>query len=382
MALEQRMAVTLPISPRLEDNIELVQWAEANGYQDAWFSDAGSPDSLTMATALGAYIKGMRVGVAVTPVYTRAPSVLAATANVLGQVYPGRFVMGLGSSSETIMTRFNGIPLDKPLTRVKETAIIVRRMLTGERTDFDLETLSSNGYRQAPMDSPPPLYLAALRPKMIEMAAEHGDGVVFNLWPTKALPKMMEHVRIGAARAGKNWEDMEIVNRKIVLVTDDKQAAYDSFRTGYAPYYANPVYNRFLAWSGYEEAARELLEGWASRDRARTAAAFSEELINDIALIGSVEEVQEGIRADAAGGIHTHIISPLVPIDAVYPEARVTYSAFTERQVQLLMPRWPSIAPATLAHRASIRRPPRRSKANSLRSENRIASGNTRASPA
>ena len=329
MAPEQRMAVTLPISPRLEDNIDLVQWAEANGYRDAWFSDAGSPDSLTMAAALGAWIKRLRVGCAVTPVYTRAPSVLAATANVLGQVYPGRFVMGLGSSSETIMTRFNGIPLKKPLTRVKETAIIVRHMLTGERTSFDLETLSSNGYRQAPMDHPPPLYLAALRPKMIEMAAEHGDGVVFNLWPTRALPKMMEHVRIGAARAGKNWEDMEIVNRKIALVTDDKEAAYNSFRAAYVPYFANPVYNQFLEWCGFEDAARELLQGWANRDRARTAAAFTEELIDEIALIGSVEELQEGIRADAAAGIHTHIISPLVPINAVHPGARATYSAFT-----------------------------------------------------
>ena len=329
MALEQRMAVTLPISPRLEDNIDLVQWAEANGYRDAWFSDAGSPDSLTMAAALGASIKSLRVGCAVTPVYTRAPSVLAATANVLGQVYPGRFVMGLGASSETIMTRFNGIPLTKPLTRVKETAIIVRHMLTGERTSFDLETLSSNGYRQAPMEQPPPLYLAALRPKMIEMAAEYGDGVVFNLWPTSALPKMMEHVRIGAARAGKNWEELEIVNRKIALLTDDKQAAYDSFRAAYVPYFANPVYNRFLEWCGYEAAARELLQGWANRDRARTAAAFSEELIDEIALIGSVEELQEGIRADAAAGIHTHIISPLVPINAVHPGARATYSAFT-----------------------------------------------------
>ena len=329
MALEQRMAVTLPMSNRLEENIDLVQWAEANGYHDAWFSDAGSPDSLTMLAALGAHIHRMRVGCAVTPVYTRTPAVLAATANVLGQVYPGRFVMGLGSSSETIMTRFNGIPLETPLTRVKETAIIVRHMLSGERTNFDLDTLSSNGYRQAPIDSPPPLYLAALRPKMIEMAAEYGDGVVFNLWPTKALPKMMEHVRIGAARAAKNWEDLEIVNRKVVLVTDDKQAAYDSFRAGYAPYFSNPVYNNFLQWCGYEEAARELLEGWANRDRARTAAAFSEELINDIALIGSVEEVQEGIRADAAGGIHTHIISPLVPIDVFDQEARVTFSAFT-----------------------------------------------------
>ena len=329
MSLEKRIAVTMPVSNRLEENADVVQWAEANGYQDAWFADAGSPDSLTMLAALGGCIKRMRVGCAVTPVYTRAPSVLAATANVLGQVYPGRFVMGLGSSSEAIMTRFNGIPLEKPLTRVKETAIIVRHMLSGNRTNFDLETLSSNGYRQAPMDHPPPLYLAALRPKMIEMAAEHGDGVVFNLWPRKALPKMMEHVRIGATRAGKNWEDIEIVNRKVVLVTDDKQAGYDRFRSGYAPYYANPVYNKFLAWSGYEGAATELLEGWANRDRARTAAAFSEEMIDEIALIGSVEEVQEGIRADAAAGIHTHIIAPIAPVNAFHPDARATFSAFT-----------------------------------------------------
>ena len=329
MALEKRMAITLPMSHRLQDNIDLVQWAEANGYHDAWFSDAGSPDSLTMLAALGAHIKTMRVGCAVTPVYTRAPSVLAATANVLAQVYPGRFVMGLGSSSEAIITRFNGLAFDRPLTRVKETAIVVRHMLSGERTGFDLETLSSNGYRQAPLDPPPPLYLAALRPKMIEMAAEFGDGVVFNLWPRKALPKMMEHVKIGAARAGKNWQEIEIVNRKVMLVTDDKAMGYDRFRSAYAPYYANPVYNRFLAWSGYGEAARELAEGWADRDRARTAAAFSEEMIDEIALIGTADEVREGIREDAAAGIHTHIISPIVPVNSIHPEARITFSAFT-----------------------------------------------------
>ena len=104
------------------------------------------------------------------------------------------------------MGQFNGIPLDKPLTRVRETAELVKVMLSGEKTNFDGETLFSKGYRQAPMDNPPPLYLAALRPKMIEMAAEVGDGVIFNLWPKAALPKMMEHVAIGAEKAGKNQQ--------------------------------------------------------------------------------------------------------------------------------------------------------------------------------
>ena len=156
--------------------------------------------------ACASHARTLRLGVAVTPVYTRTPAVLAATANALGQLLPGRFVMGLGSSSQTMMGGWHGLPLDKPVTRVKETAIMVRSMLKGEKSEFDLETMSSHGYRQYPMENPPPVYIAALRSNMIEMAAEFGDGVIFNLWPKRALSKMMEHVKIGAKRAGKDWQ--------------------------------------------------------------------------------------------------------------------------------------------------------------------------------
>ena len=136
MTLKKRMAVTLPAGPRLADTSARLKWAEDNGYTDAWFGDAGAPDSLTQVAALGAATSDIRIGVAVTPVYTRSPSVLAATANVIEQVIPGRFVLGIGSSSQTIMGQWNGIPLDKPLTRVKETAQLVKQMLKGEKIEW------------------------------------------------------------------------------------------------------------------------------------------------------------------------------------------------------------------------------------------------------
>ena len=104
------------------------------GHCRCWFSDSGAPDTLTQVAAIAHQTKNIRIGTAVTPVYTRSPSVLAASANVIGQLLPDRFVMGLGSSSQTIMGQFNGIPLDKPLTRVRETAELVKIMLTGEKT--------------------------------------------------------------------------------------------------------------------------------------------------------------------------------------------------------------------------------------------------------
>jgi len=311
MALQKRIAVTLPAGPRIEDTIARIQWAEDNGIPDAWFSDSGAPDSLTQVAAVAHYTKNIRIGVAVTPVYTRSPSVLAASANVIGQILPGRFVMGIGSSSQTIMGQWNGIPLDKPLTRVKETTQLVKAMLTGEKTAFEGETLFSKGYRQAPMDNAPPVYVAALRPKMIEMAAEVGDGVIFNLWPKGALPKMMEAVKKGAEAAGKDPADVEIVNRAMVLCTDDKEYGRNLFRAAFAPYYATPVYNKFLAWAGYEEAADTITQGWAEKNRDKTSGALTDEMIDEIGIIGNEEEIQTRIQADADGGVHTHIIAPL-----------------------------------------------------------------------
>ena len=139
-------------------------------------------------------------------------------------------------------------------------------MLAGEKSDLRLETLQSRGYRQAPLERPVPIYLAALRSRMCEMAAEVGDGVIFNLWPKRALPRMIEHVRIGAERAGKDPAEVEVVNRYMVLVTDDKAAALARFKRLMAPYYATPVYNAFLAWAGYEDVAATIAEGWAARD--------------------------------------------------------------------------------------------------------------------
>ncbi len=323
--IEKRIAVTLPAGPKLERTIERIRWAEDNGIADGWFSDSGAPDTLTQIAAVAHHTRNIRIGVAVTPVYTRTPAVIAASVNVIEQVLPGRFVMGLGSSSQTIMGQWNGIPLDKPLTRVKETAQLVRSMLKGEKSDFAGETVYSRGYRQAPQEAPTPLYLAALRPKMIEMAAEVGDGVIFNLWPKGALPKMMEHVKIGAERAGRKFEDVEVVNRFMVLVTDDKPAGRDLFRAAFAPYYATPVYNKFLAWAGYQDAARTITEGWAEKDRAKTGGALSDELIDEIAIIGDEDEVRGRIQEAADGGIDTAIIAPIAPT----PEAtQRTFDAF------------------------------------------------------
>ena len=78
---QKRIAVTLPAGPRITDTIDRIRWAEDNGIPDAWFSDSGAPDTLTQVAAIAHHTTSIRIGTAVTPVYTRSPSVLAASAN-------------------------------------------------------------------------------------------------------------------------------------------------------------------------------------------------------------------------------------------------------------------------------------------------------------
>ena len=334
MSLRKRIAVTLPVNQDLADTITLVQWAEENGFDDGWFADPGAPDGMTLAAAISPYVKKLRIGMAIVPVYTRSPTVLAASADVIGQALPERFVLGLGSSSEAILQNFNGIPMERPLTRVKETAIVLKSIFRGEKTDFtELATVYSRGYSQEPSDPPIPVYLAALRPKMIEMAAEFGDGVIFNLWPKHALGKMLEHVESGAKRAGKKLEDVEIVNRFAAIVSDDKAAARDHFRSQFIPYFSNPVYNKFLAWAGYPEEAEELAEGWRTRDRERTNRAFHDDVVDAIGVVGTADEVRSRIRQHADEGITTSIIAPVGRMSL--DEAMQTLEPFSSKHFRL-----------------------------------------------
>ena len=328
MAVPQRTALTLPHPKGVEPTLDMAVWAEKEGYDDLWFADSSGVDALTTAAAVALKTERVRIGTAIIPVYSRTPAVLASTAHVLNKLSKGRFILGLGSSSQVMMENWHGQKFEKPLTRVKETTLLVKQMLTGEKTDFDGETVSSHGYRQLPLEKgEQPVYMAALRSAMLEAAAEFSDGVILNLFPLDALPKMMDHIRIGAERAGKKLEDVEVACRHQVIVTDDKAAARNMIRMGFAPYYATPVYNKFLAWCGHEDVAALIREGWAAKDRNKTTGALSDDLIDSIAIIGTKEECQDRIREYAAGGITTHIISCVSP-----HESQATYEAFTGSQ--------------------------------------------------
>ena len=155
---------------------------------------------------------GLRLGTAVANIYTRGPALLAMSAATLAGLAPGRFVLGIGVSSPAVVTDWNGIALDRPYQRARDTLHFLRRALAGEKVSMEGETFTINGFRLDPAPVPPPaLALAALRPGMIALAAAMSDGAITNWLAPADVPAVR-------AVAGP---DCELIARIFVCPTAD-----------------------------------------------------------------------------------------------------------------------------------------------------------------
>jgi len=285
---------------------DLCRFAEELGYRQAWLAEVAGPDAFVLATAAAQRTENMEFGVAVVPAYTRSPATLAMAAASVSQALSGRsFTLGIGSSSETIVSAWHGLEFDRPVTRVVETVQAVRSGLTGDGA-FSGATVAMSRFRLATLPSGPiPIFIGALRPGMLAAAGAHADGVCLNLMPPRVVIRQIEAVHDGAAAAGRTLPpDFGVMARLQTMVTDEVDLAHQFLREQIlGPYLAQPVYNDFLTWMGYPEEAAAIASGWLARDRKRVATAIHSRIIDDLALVGSAPLVRDRLEEFAAAGV-------------------------------------------------------------------------------
>ena len=310
-----KLAITLP-APFVDarGSVELARRAEQEwGYPAIWLAETGAQESFAIAAAIAAATESVEIGTAIVPVYNRTPAVLAMATATVAQLSQGRFILGLGSSSQAIIENWNGVPFDRPLTRVRETVSVLGQALAGEKTAFEGATLRSRGFRLGALPpAPQRIYLAALRAKMLALAGEVGEGLIINFQPVSAMKPILEAYAEGARSAGRDGSADEIVSRFQVCITDDIDSARNLVRMAFGGYVAAPVYNKFFEWVGFPDVARNVAEAFARRDRAATAAAMTDEFIDAVAIIGSAEECREKLAGFVEAGVTTPVVSPLV----------------------------------------------------------------------
>ena len=251
MAKAKRWALSVPIDGfALPEHADLAREAERLGYTDAWSYEADGLDCFASLAPV-ALATGMRLGTAIANVFTRGPATLAMSAATVADLAPGRFILGIGAGSQPIVESWNGGRFTLPATRVREMVQVVRAILAGERVVFRGKALTVDGFRLVrPPAAPVPIYVAALRPGMLRVAGEVGDGVILNWLSASDVPGVVRVVREAAAAAGRDPASIEITARLLVNVDPPGPQADAGVRRHVTAYLNVPVYRAFQEWLG------------------------------------------------------------------------------------------------------------------------------------
>ena len=299
---ELRWGLTLPFAGLpLHDHAPLLERAEAVGYDDAWSGEtANGYDGFTPLALAAACTERMRLVTGIVNPFTRGPGLLAQSAAAMQDLSQGRFVLGLGASSDVIVERFNDLPFEKPLSRVRQAVERLRPVLSVPAEK------GFGGLRlESPVQQPVPIVLAALRGRMLRLAGEIADGVFSNFLPLSGAE------RVVATARDAGGADFEIACRFFLL----PEEAVPLAKVMFANYGSVGVYADFFRELGWGEALDPMVEAYTSGDRQGAIERVPEDLMREIFVIGTPEEQKARLAEYEAAGITTFVLTPIAPPD-------------------------------------------------------------------
>jgi probable F420-dependent oxidoreductase len=292
--------LTVPqIGIPLLDHEALLPQLPAWGYTDIWSAEVSGADAFVPLALASAWQPTLRLGTAIVPAYTRGPALIAMSAATMAEAAPGRFVLGIGSSSPAIVGNWNGLEFDEPYRKTRDVLRIVKQALAGERVDGTFDTVTIKRFKlDQPPAQPPPVMLAALRPQMLRLAGREGDGAILNWLAAHDVAQCLDAIAAPT----------ETVARIFVCPTEDAEYARALGRRLLSTYLTVPAYAAFHDWLGRGSVLRPMHEEWAAGDRAGAAAAIPDDLVDELMPHGSPESVRVRVKEYADAGVTTPLI--------------------------------------------------------------------------
>ncbi len=309
------------------DNVAVAREAERLGYHSLWTAEAYGSDSVTPLVWLAAHTERINVGTAIMQMPARTPAMTAMTAATIDLLTGGRFLLGVGASGPQVVEGWHGVVYGKLLTRTREYVEIVRTILRREQPlehhgqYYDIPVQGGTGLGKPlklivhPLRPNIPIYVAAIGPKNVALAAEIADG-----W----LPVFFSPHRVSVFRAslekgfacrsdGKTLADFDIAPTVSVVVGDDVDACRMQVKPNLALYIGGMgargknFYNDLACRYGYEDAAKKIQDLYLAGKKNDAIAAVPDDLVDEIALCGPRERVRERLAAWREAGVTTLI---------------------------------------------------------------------------
>ena len=301
MSMPIRPGMTVPLPGPLHSHREKLGELADLGYTDIWSAESDGADAVTPLALAAAWEPRLRLGTAIVPAYTRSPACFAQSVASLADAAPGRFAIGIGSSSNVIVERWNGVPFVEPYKKVRDVVRFLRDSLGGEKVAKSYDTFEINGFRLGIRpEQQPPILVAALREGMLKLAAREADGTIINWLSADDVTKVA-----GVIHDHAGGVDKEIVARIFVCPSENADAVRAAGRFAIAAYLNVPVYAAFHEWLGRGPLLQPMWDAWKAGDRKAALAAIPDEVVDALIVHGSPAECRATIQRYFDNGVTT-----------------------------------------------------------------------------
>lgn len=306
------VGVTMPVEDGLPASTlaDLVVEAESLGYSTALVGEVAGPEAMAMMGVWLGRTSRIRVGSGIIAAFTRTVPLAAMGYATLNSYAPGRVVAGVGASSPIVVGQWHRLPFEKPLTRTEAFVLELRRALEGARLD--------GGFKLAFEPQQVPIWLAAINPKMLEVAGRLADGVFLTWCPPAEVAEKVAAVRAAAAAAGRDPSSIEVVLSFWGYAGDDEAAALERMRRSVLAYSMVPTHQ--AAFVEAFPSLRDAAAAWAAGDRKAALRCVTDDVVLAQCALGAAS-VADRVGAYHAAGVDTPIVllTGATPGDALGP---------------------------------------------------------------
>ena len=295
--------------------LQAAKVADEKGFGTVWKGESNSRDPVAILPAIAAVTKRVRVGTAVIHIYARTPVETGIFAATMDELSNGRFVLGLGVANETLAS-WHGLKASHPLKRAEEYIGIVRKVFAAEKLQVQGEYYSSSNFK---MEFRPPgthlqIILAALGPKMGQLAGRLADGAILNMADPGRIAFVAGNLATGAKEAGRDPKSLEIVAKVRVSLNEDIEKSKDALKKVVTFYSLAMHYRDMLAEMGLGEEVKRIQDTYKTSGFKAAAKVVTDDMLSKIPVVPatSMKELKKGLeKYDRSGA--SRIIVAYVP---------------------------------------------------------------------
>ncbi len=298
-----RIACSLGSLLSVNEVLECSEIVSKTNVDSIWIPETWGMENFSMLGAVSNKTISQKIGSSIINIYSRTPSTIAMGAATTDILSNGRLVLGLGTSSEPIIEDFHGEKFENPIQRMKEYVEIIRLALSKKQISYAGKIFNLNNFTLLiePKRQSIPIYLAAINQKMVNLAWEIGDGVIFYLRPLDEMKETISKMQ--------SKREIDVACQIITCISDDSEKAIQRAKKTLAFYVSvGKIYREFLSKNGFKNETNEIFEEFKKSGFKSNHELVTDSMLNSLCIAGSPDEARSQLNEFRGAGVDLPII--------------------------------------------------------------------------